>query len=257
MVTIAKKLAVLFIAVCMITFSNGYFSQPAEAAASEMYVNAKNDIILRTQPNKNAERLGTIKNHAKVTVLSSSNGWSLVQAGKSKGYVYTSALSKNNPKAGAATVTGGLTPVEGLVLTYSPAFYSDGKETYFAVKEDGFTNLYNKQSELYPPFPEFTYIENKDKLLFGVASSDNIILHISYPLKQGGYTINMPYDYKLKTLVENTTKTIKVKAGSFKNTIILREPDGSRFYLAKGVGVIKVTDKHGRTLIELAAMKQG
>ena len=99
-------------------------------ATSEMYVNAKNDIFLRVEPNKNAKKIGTIQNHSKITVLSSSNGWSYVQAGKSKGYVYTSALSKKNPKTTLTTVTGGLTPKEGLILTYEPSFLEPRKRRF-------------------------------------------------------------------------------------------------------------------------------
>lgn len=231
--------------------------QPAAAAAkTEMYVNAKGDIILRSSPNQHAERLGTIKNHSKVTVLSSSNGWSYVQAGKSKGYVYTSALSKHNPKA-PTTVTGGLSPVHGLILTYSPSFIEDGKETFHVRKEGEYTQLYNKNSPNYPHFPSFTYYESKNGFGMGVSHSDFIFVDVPYPLRQGTYTTDWSYMAEKKVLVESTTKTIKVKAGSFRNVVILRHPDGSREYLAKGVGIIKSTDVNGKAFTELAAVKQG
>ena len=104
------------------------------SATSEMYVHAKNDIFLRVEPSQDAKKIGTIQNHSKVTVLSSSKGWSYVQAGKSKGYVYTSALSKKNPKAVSTTVTGGLAPKEGLILTYEPSFLEEKKETFHCRK---------------------------------------------------------------------------------------------------------------------------
>ncbi|ARK20942.1 hypothetical protein [Sporosarcina ureae] len=78
-----------------------------------------------------------------------------------------------------------------------------------------------------------------------------------YPLLQGSYAESFsPYGYVPNDiLVESTTKTIRVKAGSFKNVIILREPDGSRHYLAKGIGVIKSTSSNGKVITELATVK--
>ena len=227
-------------------------------ATTEMYVNAKNDILLRVEPNKNAKKIGTIKNHSKITVLSSSNGWSYVQAGKSKGYVYTSALSKKNPKTALTTVTGGLTPKEGLILTYEPSFLEKKKETFYVEKEDEYTYLYNKKSHLYPHLSNFTYIEDGKRLLMGVSSSDFIFVNVPYPLKQGAYTLDSSMMFEeQKVLIESTTKTITVKAGTFKNVVILRYPGGSRVYFAKGIGILKGTDKNGKIFTELVSVKEG
>lgn len=84
-------------------------SQPVTAvAAQDMYVNAKSDIHLRKTADPNAAKIGTLKNHSKVTVLSSSNGFSYVSSGKDKGYVYTSALSNKIIKPAPTVVTRGL-----------------------------------------------------------------------------------------------------------------------------------------------------
>ena len=227
-------------------------------ATTEMYVNAKNDIILRVEPKQNAKKIGTIQNHSKVTVLSSSNGWSYVQAGKSKGYVYTSALSKKNPKAALTTVTGGLAPKDGLILTYDPSFLEKKKETFNVEKEDEYTFLYNKKSLLYPHLSNFTYIEDGKRLLMGVSSSDFIFVNVPYPLKQGAYTVDSSIMYEeQKVLVESTTKTVTVKAGTFKNVVILRYPSGSRVYFAKGIGLLKIADKNGKIFTELVSVKEG
>lgn len=227
-------------------------------AKSEMYVHAKNDIVLRVEPKQNAEKIGTIQNHSKVTVLSSSNGWSYVQAGKNKGYVYTSALAKQNPKAASAMVTGGLTPTEGLILTYEPSFLEMEKETFTVEKEDEYTYLYNKKSPLYPDLSNFTYIEDGKRLLMGVSSSDFIFVNIPLPLKQGAYTVDSSMMFEeQEVLVESTTKTVTVKAGTFKNVVILRYPDGSREYFAKGIGILKSTDKNGEIFTELVSVKEG
>lgn len=249
-----------FVIAIVILLIGSFYAVSLEADAATktvMYVNAKSDIVLRTKPAQNADRLGTIKNRAQLTVLSSSNGWSYVQVGKNKGYVYTSALSKKNPEMAIAptTVTKGLTPVNGLILTYSPSFSQVKKETFYVKKDGEYTYLFNKKSPLYPDLSNYTYIEDKYGLMMGVSSSSFIFMDISYPLKQGTYTNDASFNEKL--LVESTTKTIKVKAGSFRNVVILRYADGYREYLAKGIGVIKSTDDKGKILMELTSVKTG
>lgn len=232
------------ILVLILGCSYPFLQQTTLVANSEMHVHAK--------------EIGTIQNHSKVNVFPSSNGWNYVQAGKSKGNVYTSALSKRNPKAAPKTVTGGLAPKEGLILTYEPSFLVDEKETFYVEKEDEYTYLYNKKSPLYPDLSNFTYIENGKRLLMGVSSSDFIFVDVPYPLKQGATTIDSSsMSEEQKVLVESTTKTVTVKAGTFKNVVILRYPDGSREYFAKGIGIIKSTDKNGKSFTELVSVKEG
>ena len=235
--------------------------QDADAAkGTEMYVNAKNDIILRVKPDQHANRLGTVKNKSKVTVLSSSKGWSYIQAGKSKGYVYTSALSKKNPNAVPAptTVSGGLMPVNGLILTYSPSFMEgDGKETFKVKREGSSAYLYSSDSYSSYDYPKYAYSERDGYFRMGVSESDFTFVETPLPIKQGSYVTIYGMESSYKVLIESTTKTIKVKAGTFKNVVILRFPNGAREYLAKGVGIIKSTDNKGKIYTELVAVKQG
>ena len=225
------------------------------AAASEMYVNAKNDIHLREKADPNAKKVGTIKNHSKVTVLASSNGFSYVIAGQVKGYVYTSALSNKITKPAPTVVTRGLAPVDGLTLTYYPSFLDSKRETFYVEKDDEFTYLYNKKSPLYPDLSNFTYIENPYGMMMGVSSSDFIFINSPYPLEQGTYFTQSDYYDDEYVLVESTTKTITVKAGTFRNVVILRFWDGSREYLAKGIGIIKSTNSIGEVITELESVK--
>ncbi|WP_158232313.1 MULTISPECIES: SH3 domain-containing protein [unclassified Sporosarcina] len=250
-----RKMIFVFMLV-VLGFSNALSTETSAATkTTSMYVNAKNDIVLRAKPSQNAERMGTIKNHSKLTVFSSSNGWSRVQAGKSKGFVYTSALSKKNPNAAPTSVNGGLSPVSGLTLTYEPSFMEDTKETFITRRDGKSTYLFNTSKKSPFSYAEFVYYEDKDRLMMGVAESDFIFVDAAFPLRQGksftGYNLEENY----KVLVESTTKTIKVKAGSFRNVVILRYPNGSREYLAKGIGIIKSTDKNGKTYTELTAVK--
>ncbi|WP_153732109.1 SH3 domain-containing protein [Sporosarcina obsidiansis] len=252
-----KKL-VLAITLLVLSCSLAIPLQTTHAAkTTEMYVNAKTDIFLRSKPDQHANKLGSIQNHSTVTVLSSKNGWSYVQAGKNKGYVYTSALSKNIPKAAPSTVTKGLTPVDGLILTYAPSILEDKKETFYVEKEDEFTYLYNRKSPLYPELSNFTYMEDNNRLMMGVSSSDFIFVNVPYPLKQGTYVTQMDYFSEEQVLVESTTKTITVKAGTFRNVVILRYSNGSRAYFAKGIGLIKITAGNGKVTTELVSVKVG
>ena len=154
----------------------------SKAPAVTHYVSAKGDIKLRDKANQRAKTIRWIKNGTKVAVLSSSKGWSYVQIGNQKGYVYSSALKKiSTPKPTASTTL--------------------------------------KQG---------TTVRNNAPSNYGA----------------DGYRI----------LVESTTKTVKVKAGTFKNVLILKFPNGIRYYLAKGVGVIKVGYPNGSPT-ELVSIK--
>ena len=59
-----------------------------------------------------------------------------------------------------------------------------------------------------------------------------------------------------KVSVESTTETVTVKAGTFKDVVILRYPSGSRVYFAKGIGILKIEDKHGKIYSELVSVKE-
>lgn len=119
-------LLLLCIAMCIALFN--FDSQQVEAATTH-YVNAKGDIFLRDAANSKAKKIATIKNHSAISVISSSDGWSYVQFGKLKGYVYTSALSKKHPKENQV-ISGSMSPKAGLTLTYSPNFNSSESATY-------------------------------------------------------------------------------------------------------------------------------
>ncbi|SKB01368.1 hypothetical protein [Sporosarcina newyorkensis] len=168
------------------------------------------------------------------------------------GFSYTA------PAGMASTAeNSGLSPIDGLILTYSPSFNEPSKETFHVKKEETFTYLYNKKSQNYPELANLVYIEDDFGLSASLGYSDFVFVSAPYPLKQGSTFLQSDHFDDYKVLVENTAKTVKVKAGTFKNTVILKYPDGSRVYLAKGVGIIKITDAAGKVTTELAAVKAG
>lgn len=255
-----KKLFSVIIVFVLLFSAAPLFSKDQTVVATDkttMYVNAKNDIILRAKPAKDAKRLGTIKNYSKVTVLSSSNDWSYVDTGKTKGYVYTSALISNNPKDVWTSVTGGLLPEDGLKLTYNPSIESDEKETFIVRKDEDWTYLTNVDT---PKIDRYVYSEDKERFIMAVANSDVFFFTYDLPLKQGDYTKDRYYEMMLypkyrNVFVESTTKIVKVKAGTFKNVVILRYPTGERIYFARGIGLVKITDKNGKITTELVTVK--
>ena len=105
-----------------------------------------------------------------------------------------------------------------------------------------------------------TYSEDGKERLNGGFDSPvlHLFVNVPYPLKQGAYTIDSSMMFEeQKVLIESTTKTVTVKAGTFKNVVILRYPSGSRVYFAKGIGILKIADKNGKIFTELASVKEG
>lgn len=232
-------------------------SHPTEAA-STYYVKAKQDIILRDAANKNAKQIGTVKNYSEVKVLSTSTTWSYIQVNNKKGYVYTTALTKVNPKAAAVStpvITGGLSPKAGRSYTYEPSFDIDQKKaTYRASSSDGITEISKNNGHGY------TYLESKQGLDFAVANSDVFFFSLSYPMKKGSTIKDTDYGFDgntvTKVYVESTSYTLKTKAGTFKNTVVLKYPNGVTIYLAKGFGILKITDLKGKTTVELIKVNE-
>lgn len=159
-------------------------------------------------------------------------------------------------------VIGGLTPKAGMKLVYSPSFTGNTKKEFTTNTsfntEYGITNA----SLIYKdnPIDGFTYLERKDRLVFGVSHTDWILLDIAYPLTEGKQTKeyyitddNKQAFYNVN--VESTTSTVKVKAGTFQNVVVVRVNNGDTYYIAPGIGIIKLVDKKGALKAELLSFK--
>ena len=233
------------------------------AAEKAMYVTSKNDLILRASPSKDAKQVSTIPKNSKVVVTSTKNEWSYITYNKKKGYVYTVALSKN--PAVPPVVSNGLEPAGGLTLTYNPSFYGKSKESFRTEKNEDVTylkTLTNGSENL-----AYAVWNMMDKKYFalGIAQTGFDYFNFGYPMAQNKYTERLSFTSdsngvevvnKHTVLVESTSKTIKTKAGTFNNTVILKDSNGFRYYLAKGYGVIKITKKDGTVHTELVAIKK-
>lgn len=159
-------------------------------------------------------------------------------------------------------VIGGLTPKAGMKLVYSPSF-TENTQNEFTVSDS-----YNSEYDMTEAFlmkkgeslNSFTYIEFKDRLVFGVGHTDWSILDLAFPLIEGKTTKeyyltedNSEAFYNVN--VVSTTSTVKVKAGTFQNVVVVRTNYGHTFYIAPGIGIIKLVDKNGVLKAELLSYK--
>lgn len=246
-------IVILFLSV--VPLSN--IDQSTEAASTQ-YVIAKNDILLRDAPKKDAKTIAKIKSTSKVVVHSKKGEWAYVEHNEKKGYIYASTLTKKIPPAKTApVVTNGLMPKVNRSYTYEPSFEGPDKVTYKAQKNSSITNSVEL---LESDYIGYTYIERKNQLEFGVAYSDVFFFSLSYPMKEKGIILDTDYSYDggqttTKISVESTSAKVKTKAGTFKNVVILKYPNGTKLYLAKDYGIIRITDNQGNITTELIAVK--
>lgn len=228
------------------------------------YVQAKGDIYIRDKATSSAKKIATIPNKSAVFVYYSSNGWSYIHYNKHKGFVYTDALTSKKPSTTSTNVTGGLLPKVGLKLTYSSEFLTSGKTTYTIKKETIIKN--NIISVSYTDgngHEGYYFLEDSSGFSFGTLENNNgfenhwIIFNLYYPLVQGSTVPYIgPTEYGIanpKIVIESTTETVTVKAGTFKNVVVFKQPDGIRYYIAKGIGIIKIQYTDG-TINELVSI---
>lgn len=159
-------------------------------------------------------------------------------------------------------VIGGLIPKAGMKLVYSSSFTENTQKEFTTNTSYDSVNDIRKASLIYKgnSLDGFIYIELKDRLVFGVSHSDWILLDIAFPLTEGKqtkeyYSTDADSEGFHHVNVESTTSTVKVKAGTFQNVVVVRVNNGDRYYLAPGIGIIKLVDKHGALKAELLSFK--
>ena len=153
-------------------------------------------------------------------------------------------------------VTNGLLPQVNYTYTYAPSFEGEAEKTYVALTNPYVANAVNLMKE---EFHGYTYIESENSLDLGIAYSDVFFFSLQYPLKQQTATVDQDISYGLnnetKVMVESTSISLTTKAGTFENVVAIRYPNGSTLYLAKGYGVIRITNFDGEITTELIARK--
>lgn len=154
-------------------------------------------------------------------------------------------------------IYSGVLPKTGLKLTYSPGFASDYSEEYTVIKNPDSLDskiLSSSKSNGY------IYFESKDRITLAVDNSDWILFDFEYPFVEGQQTKDYSYDENWQEVydsvkVESTSSVITVKAGTFKDVIIMRYTNGAAYFLAPGYGVIKAVNSNGKTVMELVSVK--
>lgn len=180
------------------------------------------------------------------------------QTGKAKNEVISHVASpKNAVKEKAPVSNTGFMPKVNRSYTYKPSFEDAGQKTYIATKNKSIDNSVELLEEDYIGY---TYIEDQQQLSLGVAYSDIFFFSLSYPIKEKTTITDTDYLYDGTTettpvYVESTSTTVKTKAGTFRNVVVLKYPNGSKIYLAKDHGIIRITDYEGNITTELIAVK--
>ncbi|MDI2588027.1 hypothetical protein OR571_13110 [Psychrobacillus sp. NEAU-3TGS] len=156
-------------------------------------------------------------------------------------------------------VTSGLSPKEGLKLTYYPNFIDDTTQSFIVTKSSLDSTTYSKLTSVNDGY-EYMFAENSSGISFGMDESDFIFFDLTYPFIEGKETINSYFTEDWEEAieyinVESTTSTVTVKAGTFKNVVIIRYSNGLRDYLAPGFGIIKTVDSDGETITELISFQ--
>ena len=234
-------------------------TQPAHAESTQ-FINAEENIFLRDAPSPSAKQLSLIENFSKVTVLSKDKQWAYIKHKGNKGYVLSKTLTTKNPKKyepkKVPVITNGLLPKANRNYTYEPSFEGGAKTTYKASINPDIRNSVSLMEE---DFIGYTYIENENSFELGVAYSDVFFFSLSYPMKEKSTIYDTDYgiesDTKTEVTVESTSTTLKTKAGTFKNVVVIKYPNGSKLYLAKDYGIIRVTNFEGEITTELVSVK--
>jgi hypothetical protein len=124
------------------------------------------------------------------------------------------------------------------ILTY--AYYEGISTQEFSHVEDGlyiWKGIYSYGGD--DPFTKY-YREDEHGLVSGNFDYGYSFTHLVYPVKVGTTWSYVNYEgEKIICKITSLTKTVKTKAGTFKNVVEVKESDGRYRYYAKHIGLIK------------------
>ncbi|MEK4406173.1 hypothetical protein MKZ26_17605 [Sporosarcina sp. FSL K6-6792] len=219
-------------------------------------------------------KLGSDGKLTTVRTLKKGEGYRVYQYKKQNGGLYGigggSFIHKNskvkyetpskNQLVSINRVSGGLAPKAGLNLTYYPDFIDEAKRKFSVSKESygGEYSVFLNHKD--PNTQGYAYIERSKGIMMGVNETDWILFDLAYPMIEGKQTksfyLNENWESSFEYVdVKSTTSTVTVKAGTFKNVVIIQYPSGSKYYFAPGYGVIKAADSDGKIVTELISIK--
>ena len=252
---IVKIPFILFVLIVLpLSFSKFKFIQ----AASAHDFQEKKELFYQDVSSLNTEKMVLFQNRAKEIVHARKTKWASLEYQVGQNTSYTSEQSKKTTTTNPTTttkITSGLLPNIGQSYTYEPSFQGPEKKTYVATKNPYFDNAVHLLEDEYTGY---TYIESPKSFAMGVAYSDVFYFSLAYPMEAKTTILDTDYgveknDYT-DVVVVSTTETVHTKAGTFKNVVVLNYPNGSTLFLAKGYGIIKMTDYEGDISTELVAV---
>lgn len=228
-------------------------------AASTNDFQEKNSLFFHGASSLHTEKIALFQNHLIDIVHAVKNKWASVEYQSKLNKMYTSAQTKKSPLSNpilSAEIISSLLPKTGQHYTYEPSFQGPEKKTYIATKNPYFDNAVNLLEDEYTGY---TYIESPTSFTMGDAYSDVFYFSLDYPMH--AKTTIRDTDYGIEgngyteVVVTSTTETVHTKAGTFKNVVVLRYPNGSTLFIAHGYGIIKITDYEGNISTELVAVE--
>jgi hypothetical protein len=207
-------------------FMTGVSFQSAASAATKGYATVTHDVNVREKSSTSSKKVGVLKKGTKITASAKQVSYKM---DKTKIYTY-----KDN---------------YGETITYTFGGTKNGWNQWNV--SGGSTVLEKEDSKgLYSKVPEITNATSTD---------------LQYPIKVGAKWVSLGMDgHKANAQVIGVNKTIKVKAGTFKNVVVLEVDDTEVKeidYYAPSVGVIKGTitmqdDKNHPLMMELVKLKK-
>ncbi|WP_397538239.1 SH3 domain-containing protein [Rummeliibacillus pycnus] len=206
------------------------FSKPTSAAIETKYVSCGDSKLnVKKDKNKTSATIGQLRNGKKVKVLGESSDWAKITYSNKTGYVPTKNLKNKLPSY--------------LKNTNKTYYYNNG------VWGEIYKTSYNKSTKLWEDtldetvffkYKEFEYGTKHVKVIVDSAINGFDFTGDYSELPRNMYKGMKIYDYKKKYVgkVITVNKTLKVRAGTFKNVVQVKEKYGISYY-APNIGLIK------------------
>lgn len=253
-----KDRTIFSIIILLSTLMVNNFASEHQIQAATPSVALSNDRFLLDAPNIHATNFIAMNELVASRIPSFSKAETSIRPNWSNLFVDTSIskITVSTKTKDTPVVTKGLLPQANHNYTYFPSFEGEEQKTYVASVNPYVSNAIDLFEN---EWTGYTYIESENSFNFGVGYSDVFFFSLSYPMKEKTTTIDTDYGFesnnKIEVKVNSTSTTLTTEAGTFENVVVLNYPNGSTLYLAKGYGIIRITDFEGNITTELIAVK--
>lgn len=228
-------------------------------AASTYDFQVKNNLFFHAVPSLPSEKMSVFQNRIIGIAHAVKNKWAPVEYETEQNTMNASAQTQKVTTEISETATiipFSFLPLVDQTYIYEPSFQGPERKTYIATKNPYFDNAVNLLEDEYTGY---TYVESPTSFAMGVAYSDVFYFSLDYPMNANSTIHDTDYGIDeneyTEVVVASTTETVHTKAGTFQNVVVLTYPNGSTLFIAKGYGVIKITDYEGNISTELVAVK--